>query len=134
MSDVRVCENDGEPLVFTMEFPGSEWFCVVCDGHEDLFGLRAPATPALQTRLDELTERYQRDRAARTGREYRPVPRAGDPGVVVPVCGGCGATPESGTPLDGGKPLTWFSRRRDGVTSYACSRACIPERDAVLPW
>lgn len=133
-NDIRVCRRDGEPLVFTMEFAGAEWYCPICDGHEDLFGARVSATPELRARLDELTEQYERARAARTGTEYKPPQRAGDDGVQRPTCGGCGASPEPGTPLVSGKPRTWFSRTIDGVTSFACSRACIPEREAVLPW
>lgn len=134
VGDVRVCQRDGEPLVWTFEFAGSEWYCVICGGHEDLFGNRAPSTPERLRRLDELTEQYERDRAERQGKDYQPRPKVGDDGVAVPTCGGCGATPEPGRALHDGKPKAWYSRTIDGITSYACSRDCIPEREAVLPW
>lgn len=133
MSDLRVCMRDGEPLVWTFEFPGAEYHCVVCGGLEDMFGLRAPATPTRQARLDELTEQYQRGRAERTGVPYRAPQRAGDDGVKLPVCGSCGVTPEPGIALTNGKPAAWFSRTINGTTEYACSRSCIKE-GAVLPW
>lgn len=134
--DIRVCRRDGEPLVWTFEFPGAEWYCVVCGGHEDLFGNRAPSTPELMRRLDELTEQYERGRAERQGGVYSQPPKVGDDGVEAPTCSGCGATPEVGIALHGEdrKPKAWFSRTLDGVTSYACSRACIPEGEGVMPW
>lgn len=134
MSDIRVCRNDGEPLVWTFEFSGAEWYCVACGGNEDLFGSRAAATPERLRRLDKLTEQYERGLAERRGTEYRPHPKVGDKGVAVPTCGGCGKTPKVGIVLMNGKPSGWFSREREGVTEYACSRACIPEREMVMPW
>lgn len=135
MSDIRICARDNEPLVWTFEFPGSEWFCVICGAHEDLFGLRTAATPELVRRADELTARYERDRAEREGREYMPRLKVGDEGVEAPMCKTCGAIPEPGTLLDSdGKPFRWFSRTVDGVTEYACKRTCIPDKEAVLPW
>lgn len=134
MGDIRVCHRDGEPLVWTFEFPGAEWYCVVCGGHEDLFGNREVSTSALVRRLDALTEQYERARAHRRGEEYMPRPKVGDQGVEVPTCGGCGATPEPGLALHGGKPQAWFSRTLDGVTEYACSQACIPAKQTVMPW
>lgn len=133
-SDLRVCQRDGEPLVWTFEFPGAEYHCVACGGHEDVFGRRAPATVDLQRRHDEMNEQYQRAYAERRGVPYNPDPKVGDDGVAVPTCNGCGATPEVGIALIGGKPKAWFSRSRDGVTEYACGRSCIPEREAVMPW
>lgn len=132
MSDIRVCARDGEPLVFTMEFPGAEYVCVVCGGLEDIFGGRAVSTPDLAARLADLTEQYGRARAARAGRDYVPPPIAGE--AKTPTCAGCGAQPEPGTPMPGGKPPHWYSRVRDGVTAYACSRGCIPPGDSTLPW
>lgn len=135
MSDIRVCRDDGEPLVSTMEFAGAEFVCAVCGGTEGIFGLRANMTPERVLRLSELTEVYERDRAKRRDVEYRPPPKVGDDGVEVPVCGGCGATPPVGATLPHrGKPSAWFARERDGVTQYACSKACIPDREDVLPW
>lgn len=135
MSDVRVCETDGEPLVFTFEYPGYEYLCVVCLGQEGVFGARAPATPELQQQLDKHTERYERDRAERMRLRYQPRPAVDDEGVTRPTCNGCGATPPVGTRLDSvGKPSSWYSRTIAGVTEFACSRACVPEREAVLPW
>lgn len=133
MSDIRVCERDGEPLVFTFEFPGAEYHCLTCGGHEDIFGNKAPATPERALRLAEVTEQYDRAYAERRGVGYVPKPVAGDEGVTLPTCGGCGAILEPGIALDSGKPRHWFSRTIDGVTEYACSRSCINE-GAVLPW
>lgn len=133
-ADMRVCANDGEPLVWTFEFRGAEYYCVVCHGHEDTFGCRAPATADLQLRHTELREQYERARAERRGVPYEPDPKAGDAGVDVPTCSSCGATPEPGVALVDGKPPAWFSRTRDGVTEFACSRSCIPEKEAILPW
>ncbi len=132
--DIRVCARDGEPLVFTMEFPGAENICVVCGALEGVLGLRRETTPDRRRRLDELTERYERERAQRRGVEYHPPVRVGDEGVPTPVCSGCGATPEVGTTLRSGKPLAWFGRTLNGVDEFACCRACIPARDMVLPW
>lgn len=132
--DMRVCARDGEPLVFTMEFAHAEWYCVVCEGKEDLFGARAPATEQRVRRHSELTEVYERARAERRGVEYVASPKVGDEGVLIPTCGGCGARPPEGVTLDGDKPASWYSKTEDGVTSYACSRACIPERESVMPW
>lgn len=134
MGDIRICQRDGEPLVWTFEFAGAEWYCVICGGHEDLFGLRAPYTVELQKRLDELTDRYNRERAEREGREYTSPPKVGDDGVELPVCIGCGATPEEGVALVRGKPSKWYSRTCDGVTTYACKSSCIPAGAPVSPW
>lgn len=134
MGDIRICRRDGAPLVWTFEFPGAEWFCVVCNGHEDLFGLRAPYSVELQKRLDELTDQYNRERAEREGRVYTPPPKVGDDGVELPVCIGCGAIPEAGIALTNGKPSKWYSRTHDGVTTYACKNSCIPADAPVSPW
>lgn len=132
---MRVCLVDGEPLVFTFEFPGAEWYCVVCGGKEDIFGQRVPSTTELQLRLDELTEQYDRARAGRMGVDYEPRAKVGEPGVKVPSCNACGAMPADGIALDrSGKPSSWFSRTRGDVTLFACSRACIPSDESVLPW
>lgn len=133
-SELRVCMNDNEPLVWTFEFPGAEYFCVVCGGHEDTFGQRAPATVERQLRLDELTEQYERARAERRGVAYEPHPKVGDEDVEVPTCNGCGASPAPGVALVDGKPKAWFSRTRYGVKEYVCSRECIPEKESVMPW
>lgn len=135
MSDVRVCRRDGEPLVFTMEFPGAEYVCGLCGGTEGVLGRRVATSPELVARLDALTEVYESKRAERTGRPALPAaPKVGDPGVEAPVCQGCGASPEVGTTLVEGKPRLWFSRTRDGETSYACRRSCIPKGEGLLPW
>ena len=133
MSDIRICRNDGEPLVFTIEFPGAEFYCPACQSTEGVFGARAAATPALISRLAQATERYGRDRAERTGRPYDPPPITGD-GTPIPTCAGCGKQPEPSTPLPGGKPSHWFARTRDGHTEYACTRDCIPRNEMVMPW
>jgi hypothetical protein len=134
VSDLRVCAKGGEPLVFTFEFPGGEYLCVLCRRVEDLFGARAPASPERVQRHADLTEQYERERSERTGRPYVAPALVGNAGVVAPTCVGCGQEPPAGTPLIGGKPQHWYSRTVGGVTSYACSRTCIPEREAVLPW
>lgn len=134
MSDVRVCRNDGEPLVFTTEFPGAEWHCVHCHGHEDLFGERVANSPEVELRQAENAERYERERAERRGLAgVTPWPRQGDVETET-VCVGCGRLPMIGTPLQGGKPPAWYSRTNAGVTVYACSTACIPDRETVNPW
>lgn len=132
MTDIRVCQRDGSPLAFTFEYPGAEYVCMTCRGTEGVLGRRAPATPALRREQSAVVERYERDYAERRGVPYTPSPQATveNPG---PTCGGCGATPELGTPLPEGKPTSWFSRTIDGVTEYACSRACITG-GLVAPW
>lgn len=135
MSDVPVCRIDGEPLVFTFEFPGAEYVCVVCGVKEDIFPHKVETTPELVARHAELSERYHREYAERRGMPPpRPTRKVGDPGVSVPVCVGCGKVPELGTVIDGDKPALWFSRTVDGRTEYACSRACIPDKQPVAPW
>lgn len=131
--DIRVCRKCGEPVVFTFEFRGAEYYCVECGATDDIFAPRAPATVELQHRLDELTERYERDRAERAGTTYKPSPKAGDVDVALPTCKGCGATPAEGVTLTNGKPASWFTRTIDGVTDYACSRSCINE-GMIAPW
>lgn len=128
---MKVCPRDGEPVVFTFEFPGAEHYCVVCGGKYGIFGVpEAEATVELQERMAELQDQYDRERSERTG---LPMPRRDDPPRQKPVCGGCGKTAEL-VPSGEDKPRHWYSRTRDGVTSYACSRGCIPEREGVLPW
>jgi hypothetical protein len=127
---LRVCPRDGAPVVFTFEFPGAEYHCVECGWLGDIFGPgRAPATPDLVARFDTLSDRYEAERAERTG---RPAPRPAPQDVPRPTCGGCGAVAE-GRLDHSGKPAHWYSRTRDGVKQYACSRGCIKE-GAVLPW
>lgn len=135
--DIAVCPRDGEPMVWTFEFPKYEFFCVTCGYKAGAFGpTRRRATPELQRRLDELTAQYERERAERDP-SYRPPeshPKVGDPGVTPPTCTSCGRTPDDGIALVNGKPRSWFSRTQLGVTEYACSRACIPEGAMVMPW
>lgn len=133
-ADLRICRRDGEPLVFTFEYPGAEYVCVVCDAKEDIFGNRAPATVERQQRHADLHEQYHRAYAERRGVPYDPSPKVGDPGVEVPTCNACGAQPATGTVLVSGKPSGWHSRSRDGVREYACGRSCIPAGETVLPW
>ena len=132
MSDVRVCARDHEPLVFTFEFSGFEYVCVVCGGHEDIFGMRARATVELAARHAALTDRYEIERAERTGRRV-PAPAPQD--VPAPICQGCGRIPsaEEGRLDHQGKPSLWFARTIDGVTEYACQSQCIKE-GARSPW
>lgn len=140
MSDVACCPRDDEPLVFTFEFPGHEWYCVVCGAkYGALHSHRLPASIELAARHAELSDRYALERAERTGRPVPPVP----PQDVLPTCGGCGRQPlpEEGRLDHQGKPALWYSKTVDGVTSYACSRACIDKADEkagtktlVMPW
>lgn len=130
---IRVCPLDGEPVVFTFEYPGHEYVCVVCGwkggvlGHHD-----RRATAALIARATELSDRYEAERAEREG---RPPPVPSQDEGTPPTCAGCGAV-GSGR-LVGGKPPHWYSRTpiATGVTEYACSRVCIPSGTGlVLPW
>lgn len=132
--DVRVCMNDGEPLVFTFEFPGAEYYCVMCEGKEGMFGKRAELTPELEQKYLKNSRQYDEERAVRLGRSMPEAPKVGDQGVMAPVCCSCSATPAVGTPLPNGKPALWYSRTVDGVTTYACRSACIPKGEPVLPW
>lgn len=122
-AELRVCERDGEPLVFTFEIPGCEYICMVCGNGEGIFGKRSPATTELQRRQVELAKQYRAER-----------------GLPDPVsheqvrCISCGAVPEPGTSDGGRKPAAWFSRTIEGDTEYACSRSCIPEKQAVMPF
>lgn len=127
---LNVCPRDGEPVVFTFEFPGAEFYCVVCEWMGGVFAEdHADATPELIARAAELSDRYDRERAERTG---RPAPAMSDQNVERPKCKSCGKVAEGR--LDSrGKPAHWFTRTIDGVTDYACSRDCIKE-GAVAPW
>lgn len=135
MSELRVCRDDGEPLVFTFEFPGAEYVCGVCGLTDDIFAPSALATAEMQLRHDALVEEYDRAYAERRGVPYRPRPKTGDAGVRLPTCRGCGAEPPIGVAVDAsGKPSAWLSRTVDGVTEYVCSRTCIPSGEPELPW
>lgn len=138
--DVAVCRKDGEPLVWTFEFPGYEWYCVVCGArYGALHSLRADASVELAARHAELTDRYETERSERTGRPVPAIP----PQDVLPTCGGCGRQPlpEEGRLDNRGKPSLWYCKTIDGVTTYACSRTCIGKADEssgkrsmVMPW
>lgn len=127
---INVCPRDGEPVVYTFEFRGAEFYCVVCDWRGGTpHYVNAPATPELAARAAELSERYERERAQREG---RPAPEPADQDVERPTCGGCGKTADG--PVDRtGKPAHWYSRTIDSVTEYACSRDCI-NVGMVAPW
>lgn len=138
--DVPVCRRDNEPLVWTFEFSGHEYYCVVCGAkYGALHSLRFDATPELAARHAELRDQYETERAERTGLPVRPPPPQD---VPAPTCGGCDRQPGAGEALDhSGKPPLWYSRTVDGVKVYACSRACIDLADEkagkkamVLPW
>lgn len=68
------CPTDGEPLVFTFEFPKYEFICMVC---RQLYGFLDPRpahqTPELDDRHTELRAQYETERAVRveTAREAR---------------------------------------------------------------
>lgn len=54
------CPKDGEPLVFSLKYPGAEFVCMVCG---KLYGFLAPVpkpsdTPGLQERHEELQARF----------------------------------------------------------------------------
>ena len=133
MSDVmkgelRVCPRDGEPIIYTFEFPGVERYCVVCGWTGDIFaGRTVPPTPGLVARHVELTDRYERERSERTG---LPIPERREPQGEPPVCSGCGAVAQP--PFDGDKPAHWYARTIDGVKQFACSRDCTD--GPVMPW
>lgn len=128
--EIRVCPKDGEPVIFTFEFPGAEYACVVCEWTGGVLGVpRAPATAERQARFDELTERYEAERAERRG---LPAPEPAPQDVPRPTCSGCGTVAE-GRLDHSGKPAHWFSRTIDHVTQYACSRGCIND-GMVMPW
>lgn len=127
---MKVCPRCGEPVVFTFEFRGAEHYCVECEWKGGIFdAAEAPATPERIERHGVLSDRYDVESAARMGRAA-PEPPSQD--VPRPTCDGCGVVAEGR--MQGDKPAHWFSRTRDGVTEYACSRECIPEREAVMPW
>ena len=138
--DVALCRKDNEPLVWTFEFPGSEWYCVVCGAKYDaLHSFRADATVDLAARHAALVDRYKAERAERTGQPIPPLP----PQDVMPTCGGCDRQPrpEEGRLDHQGKPALWYCKTIDGVTTYACSKACIGKADVksgtksmVMPW
>lgn len=138
MSDVRICERDGAPLVMTFEFPGAEYVCVEYGGTEGIFGLRAESTPDRLRALAAATERYETERAAREGRPAAVLIHVGDDGVQTPRCRTCEMDAEVGTLLVNGKPPGWFSKTVDigraHVQVFACSAACIPDGEARLPW
>lgn len=71
---IRICDSSHNyeiPLIFTMAFPGVEFWCPVCDCAWGMLGAgeRVPATPALierQERLVEITGPYLRARGTFT--------------------------------------------------------------------
>lgn len=64
---MATCPADDEPLVFTLEFRGAEFICVVCGTKYGFLSPKAAAvTPALEARLAELQERYEQERVARS--------------------------------------------------------------------
>lgn len=122
---MKVCPRDGEPVIFTLEFRGAEYVCIECGWLGGVFSpSEVPADHGMALRHAELRERYEAERAERTG---RPAPKPPPQDIDPPVCQGCGAVAEP--PFDyGGKPTNWFSRKPiGGEWQYACSRACITE-------
>lgn len=63
---VATCRRDDEPLVATFEFPGAEFYCVVCGA---LYGFLGPKpaedTPQLAARLAELQQQYETEKQQR---------------------------------------------------------------------
>lgn len=120
---IKVCPSCSEPVVFTFEYSGNEYFCVACGWKGSIFApMSAPATEELIARHDELSAEYEQSRGLESPNQDR----------IRPSCGGCGAVATGRLDHDG-KPAHWYSRTRDGVTEYACSRSCISE-GAVMPW
>lgn len=63
---MATCYNDDEPLVSTLEFPGAEFYCVICGTKYGFLGPKpAEATPELEARLAELRTRYDQERRER---------------------------------------------------------------------
>ena len=126
---VNVCPRCHEPVVFTFEFAGAEYYCVGCHWQGGVFAQdRAAVTPALLRRQVEVEDLYEIESAARQGREPHPAPSQDG---SRPTCSGCGKIAEGR--LEGGKPAHWYARTVNDVTEYACSRACITD-GGVLPW
>lgn len=122
--EIRVCPNDGSPVIFTFKYPGHEYVCPQCGWLGGVLGTPiAVATPELIARADEVQAAWDEKEG------IKPPPQD----VPRPTCNGCGVVAEGR--LDStGKPAHWFSRTRDRVTEYACSRHCIPAREMVMPW
>lgn len=120
VGDVRTCPIDGEPVVFTFKFPGSEYYCPTCGWHGGVFAARsAPATPERVARAAEIQRQWEEQEG------IKPEPDL----PAKPVCGGCKAVaPEPR------KPQHWYSRTKDGEEVYACSRKCIPSGEMIMPW
>lgn len=63
---MATCHVDDEPLVSTMEFPGAEFYCVVCGR---TYGFLSPkpaeATPELEARHAVLREQHLAEREVR---------------------------------------------------------------------
>lgn len=126
---INVCPVDGEPVVFTFEFPGAEYHCPACGWIGGTpHGMSEPATIELAEHAARVVRDYRHAYAARLG---RPAP-VDDVEGPRPVCVGCGKTAEG--PMEGNKPAHWFVRKRDGVDEFACSRDCIPASESILLW
>lgn len=66
---MAVCRKDDEPLIFTFEFPGAEFYCVVCQSKYGFLGPKiADSTPELNARHEVLRARYDNEREERHGR------------------------------------------------------------------
>ena len=60
---MKVCVNDGEPLVSDMSVPQTEWICMRCaQRYAFLDGRSVPATPELQERHAELVALHRGDK------------------------------------------------------------------------
>lgn len=127
--ELRVCPNDGEPVIFTFEFSGHEYVCSACGWLGGIFDPPvAPVTADLTERYKRALDAYEEARATRTGRT--PLRWISD--GQRPKCAGCGMA--ASEPFDrSGKPPHWYSRTVNGAKGYACSQACIKD-GAVLPW
>lgn len=70
---MATCPHDDEPLISTLEFPGVEFICVVCErGYGFLSPKPAEWTEAKQARHDELRAQYDAAREARRAEHLDP--------------------------------------------------------------
>lgn len=118
--EMRVCPNDGEPVIFTFHYPGHEYVCQVCGWLGGVLGTPfGEATPERVERYVVLVAQFNEAHGIKPER----------PLSATPVCGGCKAV--APTPH---KPPHWFAKGSGSDTQYACSRGCIPSREVVMPW
>jgi len=83
---IKVCPRCGDPVIYTLEFPGVEYVCVGCQWAGDLFAPHnAPATADRERTYETRLDQYERERATRK--------RETDPAYdLAPVFSGTGQT------------------------------------------